>query len=136
MARRIRIAEHGGPEVLKLEEYDPGQPGPGEARRNPFAYGTLLSAGAYLEQAVQIVIVGEPGSDRFRELHEVAAAAPVPFRVILPLGAHEELPSTHPANGKRLVGGAATAYVCVGTVCEAPITEPDQLRERLTEAGP
>jgi uncharacterized protein YyaL (SSP411 family) len=108
----------------------------GEARRNPFAYGTLLSAGAYLEQAVQIVIVGEPGSDRFRELHEIAAAAPVPFRVILPLGAHEELPFTHPAHGKRLVGGAATAYVCVGTVCEAPITEPDQLRERLTEAGP
>jgi uncharacterized protein YyaL (SSP411 family) len=106
----------------------------GEARRNPFAYGTLLSAGAFLEEAVQIVIVGEPASDRFLELHRIAAASPVPFRVILPLGAQEELPATHPAHGKRLVGGAATAYVCVGTVCEAPITEPGELRQRLAVA--
>lgn len=39
MARRIRIAEHGGPEVLKLEEYDPGQPGPGEALIRQTAVG-------------------------------------------------------------------------------------------------
>ena len=106
----------------------------GEARRNPFAYGTLLSASTFLEEAVQIVIVGEPASDRFLELHRIAAASPVPFRVILPLGAEVELPATHPAHGKRLVGGAATVYVCVGTVCEAPITEPGELRQRLAVA--
>ena len=39
MARRIRIAEHGGPEVLKLEEFDPGQPGPGEALIRQTAVG-------------------------------------------------------------------------------------------------
>jgi NADPH2:quinone reductase len=39
MARRIRIAEHGGPEVLKLEEYDPGQPGPGEVLIRQTAIG-------------------------------------------------------------------------------------------------
>jgi NADPH2:quinone reductase len=31
MPKAIRIHQHGGPEVLKWEEVDPGQPGPGEA---------------------------------------------------------------------------------------------------------
>ena len=31
MARAIRIHEHGGPEVLRWDEIDPGQPGPGQA---------------------------------------------------------------------------------------------------------
>ena len=31
MAKAIRVHETGGPEVLRLEEYDPGRPGPGEA---------------------------------------------------------------------------------------------------------
>jgi NADPH2:quinone reductase len=31
MPKAIRIHQHGGPEVLKWEDVDPGQPGPGEA---------------------------------------------------------------------------------------------------------
>jgi len=31
MPKAIRIHQHGGPEVLKWEEVDPGRPGPGEA---------------------------------------------------------------------------------------------------------
>ncbi len=31
MTRAIRIHEHGGPEVLRLDEVDPGTPGPGQA---------------------------------------------------------------------------------------------------------
>lgn len=31
MPKAIRIHQHGGPEVLKWEDIDPGQPGPGEA---------------------------------------------------------------------------------------------------------
>ena len=31
MAKAIRLHETGGPEVLKLEDFDPGRPGPGEA---------------------------------------------------------------------------------------------------------
>ena len=31
MPKAIRIHQHGGPEVLKWEEVDPGKPGPGEA---------------------------------------------------------------------------------------------------------
>ncbi len=39
MARRIRVHEHGGPDVLRIEEYDPGQPGPGEVLIRQTAVG-------------------------------------------------------------------------------------------------
>jgi NADPH:quinone reductase len=39
MARRIRVHEHGGPEVLRLEEHEPSRPGPGEALVRQTAVG-------------------------------------------------------------------------------------------------
>jgi NADPH2:quinone reductase len=39
MAKRIRIHEHGGPEVLRWEDYEVPQPGPGEARIRQTAVG-------------------------------------------------------------------------------------------------
>lgn len=39
MARAIRFHEHGGPEVLRVEDLDPGAPGPGEAQVRHTAIG-------------------------------------------------------------------------------------------------
>ncbi len=39
MPKAVRIYEHGGPEVMRWEEYDPGAPGPGEARVRHTAIG-------------------------------------------------------------------------------------------------
>ncbi len=39
MKRAIRIHEHGGPEVMKLEEFDPGPPGRGQVRIRQTAIG-------------------------------------------------------------------------------------------------
>ena len=39
MARRIRVHEHGGPEVLRLEAYEPPRPGPGEVLVRQTAVG-------------------------------------------------------------------------------------------------
>lgn len=39
MGKAIRMYETGGPEVLRLEEFDPGVPGPGEARVRHEAIG-------------------------------------------------------------------------------------------------
>jgi len=52
MARRIRIEQHGGPEVLKVEQYEVGEPGPGEARVRQTAIGlnfidTYFRSGLY-----------------------------------------------------------------------------------------
>ena len=39
MSKAIRFHEHGGPEVLKVEDLDPGQPQPGEAQVRHTAIG-------------------------------------------------------------------------------------------------
>jgi NADPH2:quinone reductase len=39
MPKAIRFYEHGGPEVLRLEEFDPGKPGPDEAQVRHTAIG-------------------------------------------------------------------------------------------------
>ena len=39
MSKAIRFHEHGGPEVLRFEDFDPGKPGPGEAQVRHTAIG-------------------------------------------------------------------------------------------------
>ena len=43
----------------------------------------------------------------------------------------QALPDGHPAAGKGQQDGKATAYLCAGMVCSAPITDPAALREEL-----
>ncbi|MDZ5699932.1 zinc-dependent alcohol dehydrogenase family protein [Chelativorans sp. M5D2P16] len=54
MARVVRFHEHGGPEVLRIEEIDVAGPGPGELQIRVRALGlnraeTLLRSGSYIE---------------------------------------------------------------------------------------
>ncbi|MDA0634567.1 zinc-dependent alcohol dehydrogenase family protein [Nonomuraea sp. MCN248] len=54
MARTVLFHELGGPEVMRLEDHDPGEPGPGEARIRVEAIGVnraeaLFRSGHYIE---------------------------------------------------------------------------------------
>ncbi|QFY12423.1 zinc-binding dehydrogenase [Nonomuraea phyllanthi] len=54
MTRTVRFHEVGGPEVLRLEDVDPGEPGPGEVRIRVEAIGVnraevLFRSGRYIE---------------------------------------------------------------------------------------
>ena len=56
MAKVVRFHEFGGPEVLRLEDLDIGEPGAGEVRLRVQAIGlnraeALFRAGQYLEAA-------------------------------------------------------------------------------------
>ena len=77
MTRAIRIHEHGGPEVMRLEDVDVGEPGPGEARVRHAAVGlnfidtyhrtglypVSLPSGLGMEAAGVIEAVGEGVSE-------------------------------------------------------------------------
>jgi hypothetical protein len=45
------------------------------------------------------------------------------------------LPADHPAAGKSPVEGPATAYVCPGQTCLAPVVEPADLAAALASAS-
>jgi uncharacterized protein YyaL (SSP411 family) len=96
-----------------------------------FAMATLLNAGEDLCSLSQVVIVGDGDDQATRALLRSARAVPAPNRMIFAVAPDDSLPDTHPAAGKTLVGGSATAYVCRAGTCLPPITDPAALTQIL-----
>jgi hypothetical protein len=107
----------------------------GEARRHPFAHATLLSAALLLARPIQIVVSGDAGDPAVDRLLAVAAARPLPGRVLLVRGPGRALPDAHPAAEAASLPGRAVAQVCIGPTCLAPALGPADLEERLDEAS-
>jgi len=103
----------------------------GEMTANFFPLATLMNAAETLANAVQVVIVGARGEAETDALLRAAWRAAVPARVLGVVAPDEALPASHPAHGKGQVDQKATAYVCIGTTCSLPLTQPSQLLERL-----
>ncbi|MCR6629482.1 MAG: thioredoxin domain-containing protein [Magnetospirillum sp.] len=97
-----------------------------------FANMTSLLAGfEQLVAPVQVVVAGPDGRDDTDALVQAALEVSLPTRVLARVDGHGDLPQAHPAHGKGLVEGRATAYVCRGPVCSNPVTEPALLRQAL-----
>ncbi|MGH6921232.1 MAG: thioredoxin domain-containing protein, partial [Geminicoccaceae bacterium] len=107
----------------------------GEAAHNPLGHAAMLSGAMLLEHPVQVVLIGEPASLDLAGLRRTALAAPVPEAVVLQVAADTALPADHPAFGKGQIGGRATAYVCPGQTCLAPVVEPADLAASLASAS-
>jgi uncharacterized protein YyaL (SSP411 family) len=103
----------------------------GEVANNPLGHAALLSGAMLLEHPVQVVLIGEPESDGLAALRRTALAAPVPEAVVLAIAPGAALPAGHPAFGKGQVDGRATAYVCPGQTCRAPVVDPAELAASL-----
>jgi hypothetical protein len=103
----------------------------GELQKNIFGLATLLNGAELLQRALQIVVVGERQKPETQALLRVIAETAPPNTVLLAVPHTAELPETHPAAGKGAVGGRATVYLCEGTVCSLPASEPDTLRAAL-----
>ncbi|MBA4083586.1 MAG: hypothetical protein C0493_01340 [Kytococcus sp.] len=91
-----------------------------------FAGWALAVAEAMLAGPLQVAIVGEgPGGP----LRAVAEASPAPGLVIV--SGEPDAPGEPLLADRPLVDGRATAYVCRGFVCDAPVTDPEALRRLL-----
>ena len=99
------------------------------ASRFPRAAGAgLATAEAVLSGPAEIAISGPPTPQR-AELHRIALMAAPPGAVLaVGDGGSETIPLLA---GKRPVDGQAAAYVCRNFSCQAPVTEPAQLRAAL-----
>ncbi|MFO1069586.1 MAG: thioredoxin domain-containing protein [Geminicoccaceae bacterium] len=100
----------------------------GELDIHPHGCAGLLVALTLLAEPVQIVVTDGPGRDA---LLAVAGSTPVADLVVHPLRGDRTLPEAHPAAGKRMVDGRAAAYICLGRSCQAPITDPERLRQAM-----
>jgi len=94
----------------------------------PAALAYLLQALDFsLDEPKRIVLVGDPSSGAFKELLRAAHTVYQPNKIVLGnLGPVEEFARSLKSSGP------ASAYVCSGTTCQPPVTEPDKLKELLT----
>ena len=95
----------------------------------PTGFGQWLNAASFiLSEPREIALVGR--EEELGPLLEVVRSEYRPFQVI---AAAEEGEAALPLLEQRpQVDGKGTAYVCRGFVCQAPVTEPDQLSSQLS----
>jgi len=96
------------------------------AAKNPFGYVSYLEAlEIWAGDATEVVVIGYPGNDR-DALVAAANAHFVPNATTIVVSPDAEwLPA--PARDRPMVDGRATAYVCRGFTCSAPVTSADSL---------
>ncbi|MFQ5955012.1 MAG: thioredoxin domain-containing protein [Kiloniellales bacterium] len=107
----------------------------GEAARNPLAYATLANGNELLRTGLQIVVVGDRPAADTQALLRVVHGVSLPNKVLSVVAPDQALPQRHPAHGKGPTKGRATAYVCRGTTCSAPLVEPADLSVELGADG-
>jgi hypothetical protein len=84
----------------------------------------------------QVVIVGEPATQRTRVLEIALAREYLPFSVTIPVtpGPRQQALAEHlPFVTSMTSGPGAAAYVCRAFTCRQPVFEPKALVEELTE---
>jgi hypothetical protein len=99
-----------------------------EALQRPFQAERLLAyAEAALDGMQEIVIVGsEPGA-MLQALYEQYR----PNKLVARVETEAQMPSSPLFQGRTLVGGKTTAYVCRDFACRQPTTDPAELSSQL-----
>ena len=105
----------------------------GEAAKNPYQYVTLINAAQFLAEATQMIVIGDRETAETAALVAARNGVSLPASVLSVIASGGDLPADHPAAGKTQIDGRATAYVCHGPVCSAPLTDPLALTDHLTQ---
>ena len=101
------------------------------ATEQPFSFTTYLEALEwYTEGPVEIVIVGHSGSADTQALCDVVRRSYVPRKMLVRVAPDDPDPPV-PARDKVQDHWRATAYVCRGSTCSAPTTDPSILATLL-----
>jgi len=105
-------------------------------RRFPSAFGRLLAVLAVQDSAsaMEVVILGPPGSVETRKLLREAHRRYLPDRSVLG-GDPDELPPLTILHGRSLRDGRPTAYVCKGSTCGPPVSDPGEMSEAMDNSG-
>ncbi len=130
-ARRERYLQIAETTLLRQSE---------QAVRNPGGMSNLIAALDLWQNGLVMTVImeGEGGAAdaSAAALQRASLAQYLPDHFVLRSRAGQPLPPPFDALvfGKTAVGGQATAYVCRGPRCSAPITDPAELHEHLRPA--
>ena len=106
----------------------------GHLAQNYPSMTSLLSARLTLDNPLSIIIISDRdggNGENAQALANAALAHPIFCRHVIILPPDSALDATHPAHGKQMVDAKATAYICPGQSCLAPINTPDALTAAL-----
>ncbi|PKU21772.1 thioredoxin domain-containing protein [Telmatospirillum siberiense] len=95
----------------------------------------MLNAWDLLANAVQLVLIGPPEDETYRDMLKVITGICLPNLILTRLSADQPLPKDHPAFEKVTAAShyTPTAFICVGPVCSLPLSNPAELRHSLLE---
>ncbi len=102
----------------------------GAVVNNPFGLSRSAACLDFLGTSREIVIVGPASDPSTQALLAAARAAYVPSRILI----HHDPANPHATINPDLLAGktAPAAYVCRAFTCDAPITDPAALTEKLS----
>jgi uncharacterized protein YyaL (SSP411 family) len=102
--------------------------------RYPLGFARSLSAlDFFLSEPKEVAVVGAPHAPDTEALLRVVFGAYVPNKVVAGM-APDDKPALPLLEGREARAGHATAYVCAHYICQAPTTDPDELRAQLEAA--
>lgn len=111
--------------------------------QNAFASASLITALALRMNAIQAILVGSPAAPdlyphpcpQICPLKQALYATGHPHIVVQQVARETTLPPDHPAYNKVVALPAdpePTLFLCIGTTCSLPITEPAEITSTLT----
>jgi uncharacterized protein len=106
--------------------------------RYPSAFGHALGAAELaVHGATEVVLLGQAGAQDFEELVRETASHYLPALVLAGESSGDARRDDIVAllRDREAIGGRATAYVCRGNVCDAPVTDANSLRKQLERAA-
>ena len=130
-----RLYHRTGDPIYRVRAHALAEAFSGELQRNFFPLASYINGVDFLLSGRALVIVGEPDSADTAALVKVAFAAGAPDLTLTRIGPGDTLPPDHPAHGKTMQAGKASAYLCEDTRCSAPVTDPQILAATLARAG-
>lgn len=98
----------------------------------------FLALDFHLSHPIQVVIVGAKGDDRTKALHRTALSIFRPGKVVALYDPEEVKGAPLPEVLASMIEAEAPprAYICCGTACAAPTSDPEQLQETLETLNP
>jgi uncharacterized protein YyaL (SSP411 family) len=104
----------------------------GDFRSARYGLTNLLNGFDLLADPHHIVIIGDPADTNTKAMIDIVLRSGLPNLILDRRRPGEDLSADHPAYGKTMAHGRATAYLCRYGTCSAPATDINSLQAAIS----